>query len=76
MILSIAPVLSAEALAIVRDGIAKARFRDGQETAGWHARPVKNNRQAEPSDVAEAAGIVAAGLARIPSSKAPCCRSA
>jgi PKHD-type hydroxylase len=62
MILCIAPVLSGEALAIVRDGIAKARFRDGQETAGWHARPVKHNRQAEPSDVAEAASIVAAGL--------------
>jgi len=63
MILCIAPVLGGAALAAVRRSVAKAHFRDGQETAGWHARKVKHNRQAEAADVADAAEIVTAALA-------------
>jgi PKHD-type hydroxylase len=62
MILCIAPLLGGAALATVRRAVSRARYRDGAETAGWHARGVKRNSQAEPSDVAEAAAIVAAAL--------------
>ena len=66
MILCIAPLLGGAALAAVRRATATARYRDGAETAGWHARAVKHNRQAEPGDVAEAAAIVAAALTAHP----------
>src|SRR6266480_2702902 len=39
-------VLSAEEVALVRETLARARFEDGRETAGFAARMVKNNRQA------------------------------
>lgn len=46
MQISIADVLSADDLALVRETLARARFVDGRETAGYAARQVKNNRQA------------------------------
>jgi PKHD-type hydroxylase len=66
MILCFAPVLNGEALAAVRAQVAGARFRDGQKTAGWHARLVKHNRQADSTDVADAAARVGAALAADP----------
>lgn len=43
-------VLSAEEVETVRAALARARFVDGRATAGFAARTVKNNRQAEGSD--------------------------
>jgi len=43
-------VLSADEIATVRAALARARFVDGKATAGFAARTVKNNRQAEGSD--------------------------
>jgi PKHD-type hydroxylase len=43
-------VLSTEELRRVRAALARARFVDGTATAGFAARLVKNNRQAEASD--------------------------
>jgi PKHD-type hydroxylase len=63
MILCIAAVLVPEALAGVRSAVAAAHFRDGGETAGWHARPVKRNRQSDSADMAAAAQAVAEALA-------------
>ena len=48
MILAIADVLSAADLDEVRAGLATATFVDGKATAGWSARLVKANLQAEP----------------------------
>jgi len=46
MQLVIGNVLSAEEIAITCAALARARFIDGTETAGFAARLVKNNRQA------------------------------
>jgi PKHD-type hydroxylase len=43
-------VLSTEELRLVRAALRRARFVDGAATAGFAARLVKNNRQAERSD--------------------------
>jgi len=43
-------VLSAEDVATVRAALERARFVDGKATAGFAARLVKNNRQADGSD--------------------------
>ena len=43
-------VLSAEEVEIAVATLARARFVDGRATAGFAARTVKNNRQAEGSD--------------------------
>jgi PKHD-type hydroxylase len=43
-------VLSAEEVETVRETLARARFVDGRATAGFAAREVKNNQQAEGSD--------------------------
>src|SRR5262249_9193152 len=43
-------VLSTEELRLVRAALARARFVDGAATAGFAARLVKNNRQAQGSD--------------------------
>ena len=43
-------LLSAAELATVRATLKRARFIDGRATAGFAARLVKNNRQAEGSD--------------------------
>ncbi|MBZ9567242.1 MULTISPECIES: Fe2+-dependent dioxygenase [Modicisalibacter] len=48
MILCVADVLDAEQLAALRRDLDEdAHFRDGRETAGWHARQVKANQQAD-----------------------------
>lgn len=50
MILCIGDVLGGDALARVRRELEQVEFRDGRETAGWHARTVKNNLQARAGD--------------------------
>lgn len=47
MILAIADVLSPADLAEIADGLASATFVDGKSSAGWAARLVKANLQAE-----------------------------
>ncbi len=47
MILCIDQVISPELLARVQATLADSAFRDGRETAGWHARTVKQNEQAD-----------------------------
>lgn len=47
MILCIADVVPAAELATIRRALGKAAFQDGRSTAGWHAREVKKNEQAE-----------------------------
>jgi len=49
MIITIADVLSAADLAEIGAALAASRFEDGQHTAGWSARLVKNNEQARDS---------------------------
>lgn len=46
----IGDVLAPDALETVRAALARARFVDGRETAGWAAREAKHNRQAAASD--------------------------
>jgi len=46
----IADILSAEDLAGIRDALTLARFVDGRETAGFAARRVKDNWQADSTD--------------------------
>jgi len=46
----IGDVLPADEVKTVRAALERARFVDGRETAGFAARTVKNNRQAEGSD--------------------------
>jgi PKHD-type hydroxylase len=43
-------VLAADEIATVRATLARTRFVEGKATAGFAARTVKNNRQAEGSD--------------------------
>jgi PKHD-type hydroxylase len=50
MQIAIGNVLSAEEIATVVATLARARFVDGRATAGFAAKVVKNNRQAEGSD--------------------------
>ncbi len=47
MILVINDVLSADDVAKVTDKLSAMRFVDGTTTAGWHAKLVKNNLQAD-----------------------------
>ncbi len=58
MIVCIASVLSPEQLAEVRGLLAQGHYVDGRQTAGWHARLVKNNRQLAANDPARAAGDI------------------
>jgi PKHD-type hydroxylase len=46
----IADILGADDLAAVHTALAKTRFVDGRETAGFAARVVKDNRQADAKD--------------------------
>jgi len=46
----IAAILSSDDLAAVHSALAKTRFIDGRETAGFAARQVKDNRQADATD--------------------------
>lgn len=48
MITCLANVLTPEELAQLREQLSKLNFVDGRATAGWHARLVKHNTQAEP----------------------------
>jgi PKHD-type hydroxylase len=48
MQISIGAVLSPDDLQLVQATLAKARFGDGRETAGYAARAVKDNLQAAP----------------------------
>lgn len=50
MIVCIANVLAPEDVERVRERLAALPFRDGRATAGWHARTVKRNEQADGSD--------------------------
>lgn len=49
MILCIADVIPTAMIQQLRDTLARVPFNDGRETAGWHARTVKNNSQADSS---------------------------
>jgi len=64
MIICIARLLDPDILGKVRGLLTRARFSDGRATAGWHARLVKDNEQAEASHpaVREAATLVSAAL--------------
>jgi PKHD-type hydroxylase len=46
----IADILKPDDLTTVHAALAKARFIDGRETAGFAARQVKDNRQADSRD--------------------------
>lgn len=50
MIVCIQGVLKESDLASVRAAAAEGEFRDGRETAGWHARLAKDNEQGHPAD--------------------------
>ena len=50
MILCISGVLERGHLAKLRPLLETGAFRDGRETAGWHAKLAKDNQQADPSD--------------------------
>lgn len=50
VIICIADVLAADDAARIRDELGQVAFRDGRETAGWHARTVKQNQQAPGRD--------------------------
>jgi len=50
MIVCIGNVLSEEAVARIRSRLETIEFQDGRQTAGWHARTVKKNQQADVSD--------------------------
>lgn len=50
MILCIGEVLSKEAVERIRNELEQLPFKDGRETAGWHARTVKKNQQADVND--------------------------
>lgn len=50
MILCIGEVLSKDAVARIRSELVDRPFRDGRDTAGWHARTVKRNQQADGTD--------------------------
>lgn len=49
MFLVLGQVLNTERLERVKELAKDLEFRDGKVTAGWHARQVKENRQAAPS---------------------------
>lgn len=49
MILCIAGILPEALLEEARAVFAGSRFMDGKQTAGWHARSVKNNLQLDPA---------------------------
>lgn len=64
MILCLSQILNPEQRAGIDALLDGAEFLDGKETAGWHARLVKANRQAAPRQpaVREAAALVEAAL--------------
>jgi len=54
MFLRIGAILSSHEVAALRDLLEQADFEDGRRTAGWHARAVKRNEQANLGPVADA----------------------
>lgn len=54
MFLSIANVLASDDIGSLRRDLDQLQFIDGRATAGWSAKLVKNNRQAEPGEQLEA----------------------
>lgn len=66
MILCIDQVIPTELVTRIRDTLEASEFRDGRETAGWHARTVKSNQQANGREprIAELREAIAAELAR------------
>jgi PKHD-type hydroxylase len=66
MILCVPGVLSPEGLQTVGKLLSGCQFADGRATAGWHARLVKNNEQADAGDAAvvRAKELATAALAR------------
>jgi PKHD-type hydroxylase len=64
MQIAIADILKPDDLTTVHAALAKARFIDGRETAGFAARQVKDNRQADSGDKSldAARGLVAARI--------------
>lgn len=50
MIVCIGDVLSEDAVARIRSRLDAVAFKDGRQTAGWHARTVKRNTQADGRD--------------------------
>jgi PKHD-type hydroxylase len=48
MIVAIPDVLEPDELSALLGALAHAEFLDGRATAGWNARPVKNNQQMVP----------------------------
>ena len=63
MILGLAGILDQERLDRIGDVLGAARFADGAATAGWHARLVKQNRQAAREEgTNEAAALVQQAL--------------
>lgn len=50
MIVQIGGVLDSASVSQIVDAIGSLNFVDGRATAGWHAKAVKDNLQASPSD--------------------------
>nr|WP_297403502.1 Fe2+-dependent dioxygenase [uncultured Marinobacter sp.] len=50
MILCVSDILNSEQLERIRTALDSGRFEDGRNTAGWHARLVKNNEQMTTAD--------------------------
>lgn len=61
MIVAIANVLDAEQLSHVRGLLAQGEYIDGKQTAGWHARLVKHNRQLAGGGPARQANAIVRG---------------
>jgi PKHD-type hydroxylase len=51
MLIQLADVLDAPTVAVIRDSLAASSFADGAATAGWHARLVKHNLQADDDEM-------------------------
>lgn len=64
MILCIADIIDADLTALLCDAIQLGRLEDGRNTAGWHARGVKNNRQLGARDAAPLQASVLQALRR------------
>ena len=54
MLLRIGGIFSTHEVGAIVDALEEAGFEDGRRTAGWHAREVKRNEQAEPGPALDA----------------------
>ncbi|MGF1568612.1 MAG: Fe2+-dependent dioxygenase [Nodosilinea sp.] len=67
MIVCIPNLLTREELAALAQGLSTAKFVDGQLTAGWHAKLVKQNQQAAKTlDTDALKAIIQGALGRSP----------